>query len=235
MVQFLFILVELFQTLKHIFFLSFFPLQVPGNFLEPGLVDLHQISPVPAGPAVPAPDDSWEWDETDMTITETEPQEVPELDLTHNLPTEPNLPSDSVLSNGNQPDRIPTGVPASQRPEMMSTTRGGSSSEFQPNVISQALPPNNNNIYQVYSLHNVEFYRQPQFPHTSSSLHKTKSGKWKQPLLLKSLSKDSSFSSIESLPDLLGGLTSNSRGGGDRVVGYQGRENERDIIKDANK
>ncbi|XP_070776661.1 A-kinase anchor protein 6 [Enoplosus armatus] len=200
--------------------------QVPGNFLEPGLVDLHQISPVPVVPVAPPPDDSWEWDETDMTITEAEPQEVPEPDLTHNLPTEPNLPSDIVLSNGNQPRRIRTDVPASQCPEMMSNMRGGSSSEVQPNGISQTLPPNNNNIYQVYSLHNVELYRQPRFPHTSPSLHKTKSGKRKQHHLLKSLSKDSSFSSIESLPDLLGSLMSNSRGG-DRVVGYRDGEGGR--------
>lgn len=201
------------------FFLFPFCLQVPGNFLEPDLVDLHQISPIPAGPVAPPPDDSWEWDETDMTITEPEPQEVPEPDLTHNLPTEPNLPSDVVLSNGNQSERIQTDVPASQCPEMMR--------EVEPSVISQTLPPNNNHIYQVYSLHTVELYRQPQFPHTSSSLHKTKSGKQKQHLLLKSLSKDSSFSSIESLPDLLGGLMSNSRGG-DRVIGYRDGESERE-------
>ncbi|GLD73319.1 A-kinase anchor protein 6, partial [Lates japonicus] len=79
--------------------------QVPGNFLEPGLVDLRQISPVPVGPVAPAPDDSWEWDETDMTITEPEPQEVPEPDLTHNLPTDAHLPSDGVVSNGSQLDR----------------------------------------------------------------------------------------------------------------------------------
>ncbi|KAM8736217.1 A-kinase anchor protein 6 isoform 2-T3 [Acanthopagrus schlegelii] len=174
--------------------------QVPGNFLEPGLVDLHQISPVPAGPMAVPPDDSWEWDETDMTITEPEPQEEPEPDLTHNLPTEPNPPSDGVLSNGNQPDCNVSGM------------RGGSTSEVQSDVTFGPPPRNNNNIYQVYSLHTVELYRQPQFPHTSSSLLRNKSGKRKQHLLLKSLSKDSSFSSIESLPDLLGG---------DRITGYR--------------
>ncbi|CAB1429747.1 unnamed protein product [Pleuronectes platessa] len=201
--------------------------QVPGNFLEPGLVDLHQISPVPAGPAAPVPEDSWEWDETDMTITETETQEEPEPDLTHNFTTEPDLPLDIALSNGNQPDRIRTGVPATQRPENLSNSVTGSSSEVQPRGTSQAAPPNNNNIYQVYSLHSVELYRQPQFPLNSSSLHKTKSGKQKQQLLLKSLSKDSSFSSIESLPDLLGGSMSNSRGG-DKINGYLDGESERE-------
>ncbi|TKS86141.1 A-kinase anchor protein 6 [Collichthys lucidus] len=197
--------------------------QVPGNFLEPGLVDLHQTSPLPGGPVAPPPDDSWEWDETDMTITEAEPQEVPEPDLMHNLPTEPTLPLDSILSNGKQPDRNQTDAPGCQYPEMM----GGSTSDVQPNVMSQTLPPNNNNIYQVYSLHSVELYRQPPFPHTSSLLHKTKSGKRKQHLLLKSLSKDSSFSSIESLPDLLGGLMSDSRGG-DRITKYQDGVSEKE-------
>uniref|UniRef100_A0A3Q3WXX9 Uncharacterized protein n=1 Tax=Mola mola TaxID=94237 RepID=A0A3Q3WXX9_MOLML len=158
--------------------------QVPGNFLEPGLVDLHQMSP----------DDSWEWDETDMTITEPEPQEP---DLTHNLPTKPNVPSDNIQSDGNGLD----GDPASQCPKMASRMRTGSTSEVQPGA---------NNIYQVYSLHSVEFYRQPPFSNTSSSCHEP--GKRKQHLLLKSSSKDSSFSSLESLPDLLGGL-SDSRGG----------------------
>nr|XP_046268848.1 A-kinase anchor protein 6 isoform X2 [Scatophagus argus] len=201
--------------------------QVPGNFLEPGLVDLHQISPVPTGPVALPPDDSWEWDETDMTITEPDSREVPEPDLTHNLPTKSNLLPDSILSNGSQPDRIQTAVPACQCPEMMSSVRDGSTSQVQPSVMPQNFLPNNNNIYQVYSLHTVELYRQPQFPHTSSSLHKTKSGKRKQHVLLKSLSKDSSFSSIESLPDLLGGLMSDSQGR-DRIIGYRDGDSERE-------
>lgn len=177
-------------------------------------MDLHQLSPVCAGPVAPVQDDSWEWDETDMTITEAEPQDVLEPDLTHNLPTEPNVPSGSILSTEHQPAIIRTTVPAPQCPEIMS--RGGSSLEVQHSMTSQTAPPNNNNIYQVYSLHNIELYRQPLFPHTSSILQRDKSGKRKQQVLLKSLSKDSSFSSIESLPDLLGGLMSNSRGGRNR-------------------
>ena len=190
-------------------------------------MDLHQISPVPVGPVAPVPEDSWEWDETDMTITETEAQEEPEPDLTHNFTTEPDLPLDISPSNGNQPDRIRTGAPTPQRPENLSNTVTGSSSEVQPRGTSQTAPPNNNNIYQVYSLHNVELYRQPPFPLNPSSLHKTKSGKQKQQLLLKSLSKDSSFSSIESLPDLLGGSMSNGRGG-DKINGYLDGESERE-------
>ncbi|XP_029350234.1 A-kinase anchor protein 6 [Echeneis naucrates] len=177
--------------------------QVPGNFLEPGLVDLHQISPVPVGPVAPAPDDSWEWDETDMAITEPQPQEVPQPNLTHNVPSEPDPSPDSAQLHGR------------------------SSSEVQLRVTSQTGPTNNNNIYQVYSLHHVELFRQPHLPHLSSSLHKTKSGKHKDQLLLKSLSKDSSFSSIESLPDLLGALMPNSRGG-DQITSDQDVESERE-------
>uniref|UniRef100_UPI003AAE76BA A-kinase anchor protein 6-like n=1 Tax=Centroberyx gerrardi TaxID=166262 RepID=UPI003AAE76BA len=204
--------------------------QVPGNFLEPGLVDLRQSSPVSADPV--APDDSWEWDETDMTITEPEMQDITEPDLTQNLPMEPNRSSDRILSNGNPPNRIPTtgvqsiGVPANQSCEIVSNRRA-SASDQNLTAPSDATPPNNNNIYQVYSLHNVELYRQPQFPiyqkSTSSLPLKTKAKRKQQPLL-KSLSKDSSFSSIESLPDLLGGLVLSSRGGGrggERIVGYR--------------
>lgn len=208
---------------KHIFFFfSLFKLQISGHFLEQGLVDLQQISPVTAAPLALASDDSWEWDETDITIRESEPHKVPEPDLTHNLPTEPNISSDSTRTNENQPLKMRTDVAASQCSEIMSGMTGGSLSEDQ-HINSQTIPPSNNNIYQVYSLHNVELYKQPQFPLTSSFLHKTKSDR--QQLLMKSFSKDSSFSSIESLPDLLGGLMSNSKQA-DRVIGCPDRESE---------
>ncbi|XP_076022142.1 A-kinase anchor protein 6 [Genypterus blacodes] len=216
--------------------------QVPGNFLEPGLVDLHQISPVPIGPAALAPDDSWEWDETDMTITEPEQQDITTPDLTNNLLTEPDLPLKSIPSNGNQLNWIRTsGLAVNQHCEVLSNGIGTSSSEIesrdqsltassdQNRMTSQRKQQcNNNNVYQVYNLQNIELYKQPQFPilhkNTSSSLHKNKGEKRKQQLLLKSLSKDSSFSSIESIPDLLGGLILNGREGGRGVsagiVGY---------------
>ncbi|XP_029973400.1 LOW QUALITY PROTEIN: A-kinase anchor protein 6 [Salarias fasciatus] len=173
--------------------------QVPGNFLEPGLVDLHHISPASAGHVAPPPDDSWEWDETDMTITEAEPHEDPEPDLTHNLPTGPDPPPGGFPSNGNRAGtNRSTGIASGVEPRHNATS---------------GTPPanNNNNIYQVYSLHRVELYRQPHFPQSSSLTHKTKPSKRK--LLLKSLSKDSSFSSMDSLPDLLGGLMASGRGG----------------------
>lgn len=143
--------------------------QVPGNFLEPGLVDLHQITSVQTGTTGITTDDSWEWDETDMTISETK-EDPQEPDLTHDLPTQ-----NSFTPDGNQPNGI--------------QTKG------------------NNNVYQVYSLHDVELYEQPQFPHSSL---KNKAGKYK--LLTKTLSKDSSFSSVESLPDILGGIMKRKQG-----------------------
>lgn len=159
--------------------------QVPGNFLEAGLVDLHHIGAASVDPTVP--DESWEWDETDMTIAEPEPQQVPQPVLTHDPPTEPEAPS---------------GI----------------------------SPPT---VYQVYSLHDVELYKQPPFPHVSSSLRKLTSGKRKQQLLLKSLSKDSSFSSIESLPDLPTGIAGPEGGrGSGQSAGSRPSESESGIVSD---
>ncbi|XP_053700527.1 A-kinase anchor protein 6 [Synchiropus splendidus] len=113
--------------------------QVPESLLEPAMVDLRQSSPPLPGPV--APEESWEWDETDLSITEP--------DLTQNLPTEQATP------------------PTATRPS---------------------------NVYQVFSLHSMELDQRPPIP---SALQKTEA--------LGSC-KDSSFSSLESLPDLLGGL-----------------------------
>lgn len=148
--------------------------QVDEKLLEAGLMDLCQLSP--AGPPAPAPEDSWEWDETDMTVPETEPESNP----THDRQTNPDQPSDRAQSTDSQLVRTQVRDP------------------------ERAAPPHSN-IFQVFSLHNVEFYQQPHCPLT----------KTKAPPPLKSLSKDSSLSSLESLPDLLGGLTSNTpRDGG---------------------
>ncbi|RVE56931.1 hypothetical protein OJAV_G00211060 [Oryzias javanicus] len=125
--------------------------QVSGNFLEPGLLDLHHISPVTAGSRICT-------ERRSLTSHTTCPRDPPPSDCSKN--------PDSAAPN------------------------------------SRAPPPDNSKVYQVYSLHNVELYQQPQFP----LLHQTKAGKRKHQVLLKSFSKDSSFSSIESLPDLLGGL-----------------------------
>ncbi|XP_057714783.1 A-kinase anchor protein 6 isoform X1 [Corythoichthys intestinalis] len=153
--------------------------QVPGNFLEASLVDLHQASPVQAPPGTSLPDDSWEWDETDMTITEA--PEAPEPDLTHNLPC-----------------------------SETSTQRS-----LHPHITSEVVPP----IYQIYSVHTVEFDSTPEVPCNFS-----KATKRKQHIFQKSLSKDSTFSSMESLPDLLGGLMPSERRGERKLQREDGRD-----------
>ncbi|XP_061531391.1 LOW QUALITY PROTEIN: A-kinase anchor protein 6 [Phycodurus eques] len=149
--------------------------EVPGNFLEEDLADLQRPNPDRAPPTASPPDDSWEWDETDMTAGEA--PEVPEPDLTHDLPCR--------------------------------------DSSLRPRSASRALPA----VYQVYGLHAVEFHTAPELPRASSER--------KRQVFRKCLSKDSTFSSMESLPDLLGGLTPAERGAGRRS------ESESGIASDA--
>ncbi|XP_007936722.1 A-kinase anchor protein 6 [Orycteropus afer afer] len=68
---------------------------------------------------------------------------------------------------------------------------------------SSITAPSSPHIYQVYSLHNVELYEDNHMPFLKNN---QKLASATQPTVLtKSLSKDSSFSSTKSLPDLLGG------------------------------
>ncbi|XP_034153282.1 A-kinase anchor protein 6 [Esox lucius] len=158
--------------------------QVPGNIVEAGLMDLH-------GPA----EDSWEWDEMDMTIMEhMDPQE---FDDKQNAECESDQGSPGACLDYDVSESSPC-----------VTQRGMSSREASSEI---PLPSQHPNIYQVYSLHNVELYRQPPFPSSHKISSPAKAGR-KQPLL-KSWSKDSSFSSVESLPDLLGGLLGGGRQG----------------------
>ncbi|XP_051678114.2 A-kinase anchor protein 6 isoform X2 [Oryctolagus cuniculus] len=72
-------------------------------------------------------------------------------------------------------------------------------SQYATNVTAPSSP----HIYQVYSLHNVELYADSHVPFLKNN---PKFAGMTQPsVLTKSLSKDSSFSSTKSLPDLLGG------------------------------
>ncbi|XP_031435585.1 A-kinase anchor protein 6 isoform X2 [Clupea harengus] len=150
--------------------------QVPGNLLEPSLMDLR----------CPA-EDSWEWDEMDMTIVNVESRE----DCVDKQNPACELALGSLGEILDSPEPRP-GV--TQR----RTTLGGL--ETNPVSSSSSRPCG---TYQVYSVHNVELYQQPPFPSTKTSPAKARG---KQQPLLKSLSKDSSFSSVESLPDILGGL-----------------------------
>ncbi|KAL1790128.1 A-kinase anchor protein 6 isoform X1 [Sigmodon hispidus] len=68
---------------------------------------------------------------------------------------------------------------------------------------SNITAPSSPHIYQVYSLHNVALHKDNHTPFLKSSPKLTDTA---QPsVLTKSLSKDSSFSSTKSLPDLVGG------------------------------
>ncbi|TKC50318.1 hypothetical protein EI555_017980 [Monodon monoceros] len=68
---------------------------------------------------------------------------------------------------------------------------------------SSITAPSSPHIYQVYSLHNVELYEDNHIPFLKNS--PTFTSMTQSSVLTKSLSKDSSFSSAKSLPDLLGG------------------------------
>ncbi|XP_012503338.1 PREDICTED: A-kinase anchor protein 6 [Propithecus coquereli] len=68
---------------------------------------------------------------------------------------------------------------------------------------SNITVPSSPHIYQVYSLHNVELYEENHMPFLKNDPKFT--GMTQPNVLTKSLSKDSSFSSTKSLPDILGG------------------------------
>ncbi|TRY90847.1 hypothetical protein DNTS_020871 [Danionella cerebrum] len=123
--------------------------QIYENLIEPSLMDLHGL-----------PEDSWEWDEMDMTICNLENQDC-EAEQT----------------------------PVSKSP---------SGSQNESKSVSEGNVPFSH-VCQVYSLHNVDLYQKPQFKY-KSSLAKS------QKTVLKRRSMDSSFSSIESLPDIPGDL-----------------------------
>lgn len=134
--------------------------------IEPSLIDLRGSS-----------EDSWEWDEMDMSIVNMESHESEEQNHSENHQEE--------HLGGTCPTQNRTGLNA-----------------------LQSNPPTSH-VYQVFSLHSVELYQQPQYNQMIPSyIYKPKE---KQPLL-KSLSKDSSFSSVESLPDIIAGLVSGKQG-----------------------
>ncbi|XP_035388446.1 A-kinase anchor protein 6 isoform X2 [Electrophorus electricus] len=136
--------------------------QVPESLIDPSLIDLR-------GPS----EDSWEWDEIDMTIVHAESQD------------EASPPSEMRLEHGsgrlNLAESSPTPLAAGTE------------------------VPESSRVYQVFCLHEVELLPHPQCdPNIERS-------KGKQ-ALLKRPSKDSSFSSAESLPDVVAGLLSGRAG-----------------------
>ncbi|KAG7328349.1 hypothetical protein KOW79_008293 [Hemibagrus wyckioides] len=141
--------------------------QVPGNLIEPSLMDLRGSA-----------EDSWEWDEMDMTIVNMESQESDQ----------------ESHSEKHQEEHLGETCPTQNRMSLNEL-------QFNPPI---------SRVYQVFSLHSFELYQQPQYNQKIFSYTQAKP-KEKEPLL-KSLSKDSSFSSVESLPDIIAGLVSGKQG-----------------------
>ncbi|XP_058522299.1 A-kinase anchor protein 6 isoform X1 [Ochotona princeps] len=101
----------------------------------------------------------------------------------------------------------PQPVTASLKPEETGSEDPGYEEEAGDHGVSRyasdVTAPSSPHVYQVYSLHNVELYADNHMPFLKNN---SKFAGITQPsVLTKSLSKDSSFSSTKSLPDLLGG------------------------------
>ncbi|NXD89136.1 AKAP6 protein, partial [Chaetorhynchus papuensis] len=132
-------------------------------------------------------EDALEWDETDISnklISIHEDLSDPDQELKDDLNQKP--ASEECGDNDvNEDESISNrGIPL-----------------YCPNITS----PPNPHIYQVYSLHNIELSEKKHMPFlkkTSRLSNVTQSN-----ILNKTLSKDSSFSSTKSLPDLIGGTT----------------------------
>uniref|UniRef100_A0A672TPE1 A-kinase anchor protein 6 n=3 Tax=Psittacidae TaxID=9224 RepID=A0A672TPE1_STRHB len=147
----------------------------PLNVIDPSLMDLNGSS-----------EDALEWDETDISN---------KLISIHDDLSDPDqeLKKDDLSQ---KPSSGECGVNGVNEDE---STGDHGSPLYCPSVTS----PPNPHIYQVYSLHNIELSEKKTMPFlkkTSKLSSVTQSN-----ILNKSLSKDSSFSSTKSLPDLIGG------------------------------
>ncbi|NWW79589.1 AKAP6 protein, partial [Climacteris rufus] len=147
----------------------------PLNVIDPSLMDLN-------GPS----EDALEWDETDISnklisIHEdlSDPDQELKKDDLNQKPTSEECGDNDV----NEDESISNhGIPL-----------------YCPNITS----PPNPHIYQVYSLHNIELSEKKRMPFLRKPSRL--SSVMESNILNKSLSKDSSFSSTKSLPDLIGG------------------------------
>ncbi|XP_009081847.1 PREDICTED: A-kinase anchor protein 6, partial [Acanthisitta chloris] len=149
----------------------------PLNVIDPSLMDLNGQS-----------EDALEWDETDISnklISIHEDLSDPDQELKKDGLNQQPVSGECGDNDVNEDESI--------------SNRG--SPLYCPNITS----PPNPHIYQVYSLHNIELSEKKHMPFlkkTSKLSSVTQSN-----ILNKSLSKDSSFSSTKSLPDLIGGST----------------------------
>ncbi|XP_027734583.1 A-kinase anchor protein 6 isoform X1 [Empidonax traillii] len=149
----------------------------PLNVIDPSLMDLN-------GPS----EDALEWDETDISnklISIHEDLSDPDQELKKDDLNQKPASGECGDNDVNEDESI--------------SNRGS------PLYCSNISSPPNPHIYQVYSLHNIELSEKNHMPFlkkTSRLSSVTQSN-----ILNKSLSKDSSFSSTKSLPDLIGGTT----------------------------
>uniref|UniRef100_A0A8C3PK07 A-kinase anchor protein 6 n=1 Tax=Calidris pygmaea TaxID=425635 RepID=A0A8C3PK07_9CHAR len=149
----------------------------PLNVIDPSLMDLN-------GPS----EDALEWDETDIgnkLISIHEELSDPDQELQKDDPSQKPASGECGDNNVNEDESI--------------------SDHGSPLYCPSITSPPNPQIYQVYSLHNIELSEKTHMPFlkkTSKLSSVTQSN-----ILNKSLSKDSSFSSTKSLPDLIGGTT----------------------------
>ncbi|NXI74390.1 AKAP6 protein, partial [Anseranas semipalmata] len=147
------------------------------NVIDASLMDLN-------GPS----EDALEWDETDISnklISVHEDLNDPDQELKKDDLSQKTASGECGNDDVNEDESI--------------SDRG--SPLYCPRITS----PPNPHIYQVYSLHNIELSEKKHMPFlkkTSKLSSVTQSN-----ILNKSLSKDSSFSSTKSLPDLIGGTT----------------------------
>ncbi|KAI1237773.1 hypothetical protein IHE44_0013859, partial [Lamprotornis superbus] len=149
----------------------------PLNVIDPSLMDLN-------GPS----EDALEWDETDISnklISIHEDLSDPDQELNKDDLNQKPASEECGDNDVNEDESISNhGIPL-----------------YCPNITSSPNP----HIYQVYSLHNIELSEKKHMPF----LKKTSrlSSVMQSNILNKTLSKDSSFSSTKSLPDLIGGTT----------------------------
>ncbi|XP_071602258.1 A-kinase anchor protein 6 isoform X2 [Heliangelus exortis] len=149
----------------------------PLNAIDPSLMDLN-------GPS----EDALEWDETDISnklISIHEDLSYPDQELKNQDLSQKPASRECADNNVNEDDSI--------------------SNHGSPLYCPSITSPPNPHIYQVYSLHNIELSEKKHInflKQTSKLSSVTQSN-----ILNKCLSKDSSFSSTKSLPDLIGGST----------------------------
>ncbi|NWU94751.1 AKAP6 protein, partial [Upupa epops] len=149
----------------------------PLNVIDPSLMDLNGSS-----------EDALEWDETDISN---------KLISIHEDLSDP----DEELRKDDLSQKPASGECGDNDVNEVESISDRGSPLYCPSITS----PTNPHIYQVYSLHNIELSEKKHLPFlkkTSKLPSVTQCN-----ILNKSLSKDSSFSSTKSLPDLIGGTT----------------------------